>query len=129
MERYCGFLGFKNARGDFLAESRGKTEDQQLKNAFDHVYTHGTMQRRASFFRNVLTSKEIKIKPKSANIAGLQLADILAYPCKREILKIERGIEIRTNEFNNEILAAIQAKYNRQIYEDRIRGYGRIFLK
>jgi len=31
LERYCGFLNFYNAQGDVLAESRGGTEDQQLK--------------------------------------------------------------------------------------------------
>jgi hypothetical protein len=38
----------------------------------------------------VLTSKEIKLKPKNANIAGTQLADLLAYPLKQEIL-VENG--------------------------------------
>lgn len=34
LERYCGFLHFNNAKGDVLAESRGGSEDKQLKEAY-----------------------------------------------------------------------------------------------
>lgn len=81
LERYCGFLHFHNAKGDVLAESRGGSEDKQLKEAYRGIYNSGTQYRPPQFFHSVLTSKEIKIKPKIANIAGLQLSDLLAYPC------------------------------------------------
>lgn len=35
LERYCGKLNFDNNNGDVLAESRGGTEDRQLKLAYD----------------------------------------------------------------------------------------------
>lgn len=129
LERYCGFLNFYGAQGDVLAETRGGTEDKQLQEAYKSVYNSGTQFRRAAFFQGVLTSKEIKLKPKHANIAGLQLADLLAYPLKQEIL-IENGRLPNTEDvFGKRICESIRYKYNRQVYADRVYGYGKIFLK
>lgn len=131
LERYCGFLNIHNAIGDVLAERRGTTEDMQLKEAYRRVYESGTTQRNPEFFQKVLTSKEIKIKPKSANIAGLQLADLLAHPCKNEILLENKRItekEWKGETFGKEICKYLESKYNRHIYNGRIRGYGKVFL-
>jgi hypothetical protein len=130
LERYCGFLNFYNAQGDALAESRGGTEDQQLKQAYRVIYNVGTQQRRdADFFRRGLTSSEIKVKPKLANIAGLQLSDLLAYPSKQEILIEERKISDPGDNFGKQICQCIQEKYNKQVYQGRIKGYGKVLLQ
>ena len=112
-----------------MAESRGGKEDQQLKAAYHRVYENGTYFREAEFFQRVLTSKEIKLKPKSANIAGLQVADLLAYPCKQEILVMKERIEDPGEVFGKEICRCIAPKYNRRYSDGRIRGYGQVFLK
>jgi len=106
LERYCGFLNIHNAIGDVLAERRGGREDMQLKEAYKRVYESGTTQRNPEFFQKVLTSKEIKIKAKSANIAGLQLADLLAHPSKNEVLFENERItekEWKSKKFGREI--------------------------
>jgi hypothetical protein len=72
---------------------------------------------------------EIKLKPKSANIAGLQVADLLAYPCKQEILMMEGRIEDPGDMFGHEICRRIAPKYNRRYFNGRVRGYGRVFLE
>ena len=128
LERYCGFLNFYNAQGDILAESRGGTEDLKLKRAYQKLYREGTGQRGSKFFQRALTSSQIKIKLKSANIAGLQLSDLLAHPSKQEILIEEQRIDNPGDNFGKQICQCIQAKYNQQVYEGRIRGYGKIFL-
>jgi len=128
LERYCGFLNFYNAQGDVLAESRGGTEDQQLKEAYRAIYDMGTQWRGTEFFRGSLTSSKIKLKLKSANTAGLQLSDLLAYPSKQEILIEERRINDPGDNFGKQICQRIQVKYNIQVYEGRIRGYGKVFL-
>ena len=128
LERYCGFLNFYNAQGDVLAESRGANEDIKLKGAYQKLYREGTWYRDPKFFRQALTSSEIKVKPKSANIAGLQLSDLLAHPSKQEILVEERRIDDPGDNFGKQICQRIQAKYNQQVYEGRIRGYGKVFL-
>lgn len=128
LERYCGFLNFYNAQGDVLAESRGGTEDMKLKRAYQKLYTEGTWYRGSKFFQQALTSSQMKVKPKSANIAGLQLSDLLAHPSKQEILLAEQRIDNLGDNFGKQICQHIQAKYNQQIYQGRIRGYGKVFL-
>ena len=128
LERYCGFLNFYNAKGDVMAESRGGREDMQLKEAYRRIYESGTQFRDLEFFQNSLTSKEIKIKPKSANIAGLQMADLLAHPCKNEFLFEEKRIRRWKDVFGLKICKVISSKYNRHVFNGRVRGYGKVFL-
>ena len=127
-ERCCGFLNFYNAQGDVLAESRGGTEDTQLKEAYRTLLRTGTYFRGAEFFQRVLTSREIKLKPKVANIAGLQAADLLAYPVKQEILLGKNLISDPGDVFGKEVCKAIVSKYNHHAYEGRVSGYGQVFL-
>ena len=130
LERYCGFLHFHSAKGDVLAESRGGTEDRQLKEAYRSVYNSGTQFRSPNFFQEVLTSKEIKIKPKNANIGGLQICDIIAHPLKQEILMENNRIDkAEEGRFGEKVCKVIRGKYNQQYYTGRIEGYGKIFLK
>jgi len=130
LERYCGFLHFYNAKGDVLGESRGGTEDRQLKDAYNRIYDSGTQFRRQEFFHSVLTSKEIKLKSKRANIAGIQVADLLAHPLKQEILaETGRIPDIPDQLFGKRICEIVKKKYNRHVYNGRIYGYGKVFLK
>jgi hypothetical protein len=123
MERYCGYLKFNNAKGDVMAESRGKAEDRLLKAAYQNIYYNGTHYHDTGLFQETLSSKEIKLKPKSKNIAGLQVADLIAYPSKQEILvynnRCERDIKDKFGE---------KFKYNRQVYQGRQIGYGKVFV-
>lgn len=128
LERYCGFLNYYNTEGDVMAESRAAKEDIKLKEAYKEVYNSGTLQRDSSFFQNVLTSKEIKIKQKTANIAGLQLADLIAHPSKNEVLAENGKIEICDGIFGVEICKRISNKYNRRMPDGIVEGYGKKFL-
>lgn len=128
LERYCGVLNYYNVRGDVLAESRGGREDMQLKDAYKNVYESGTNFRKQDFFQKSLTSKEIKIKPKSANIAGLQLADLLAHPCMIEILHEKEHIKKWDGLYEQRICKCINKKYNKHIFNGKIDGYGKVFL-
>ncbi|MBM3887844.1 MAG: DUF3800 domain-containing protein [Verrucomicrobia bacterium] len=89
LQRYCFWLGSR--RGDVMGESRGKVEDQQLKAAYEALYAGGDWHNDADFYQARLTSREIKLRPKHKNIAGLQLADLLAHPCKHRCL-INHGV-------------------------------------
>jgi len=114
--------------GDVLAESRGGNEDTQLKEAYKRVYNAGTRYREPEFFQDVLSSKEIKLKLKRNNIAGLQLADIMAHPVKQSILRENKKIPDPGDIFGKRICEAVKTKYNKQLYSRRIEGYGRIFM-
>lgn len=130
LERYCGWLKMEDNVGDVLAESRAGREDMQLKAVYKKIYHHGTSQRQdPTFFSNVLTSCEIKIKPKITNIAGLQIADILAYPLKEKVF-YERNIRKNNflGTFNEKIFNAVKDKYNKQKFTGRVSGYGEVFI-
>jgi hypothetical protein len=127
MERYCGLLQFRRSLGDVLAESRGGNEDRQLKAAFRTVYNAGTHYHNPQFFQQVLSSKELKIKPKSHNIAGLQLADVLAHPSKQQILA-DRKFAPAPFGFAASLSKLVENKYNRRYANDQVEGYGRIFI-
>jgi len=128
LERYCGWLHFGKQTGDVLAEARGGREDQQLKAAYVAVYSGGTRFNAANFFQKVLSSTEIKIKPKVQNIAALQLADMLAYPAKRRILGELNWAPAPTG-FTNELAQAIERKYNRRFADNKVLGYGKIVIE
>lgn len=127
MERYCGMLRFLNSVGDVLGECRDGNEDRQLKAAFSTVYNVGTRFHDPQFFQGVLTSKELKVKPKAHNIEGLQLADILAHPAKQQILA-ERNVATALFGFSAKLATLIEAKYNRRYANQQVDGYGKIFL-
>lgn len=126
MERYCHWLKIGGFTGDILAESRGGREDEQLKAAYIAVYSGGTRYYKSDYFKQRLTSREIKIKPKAQNIAALQLADMLAYPAKRRILE-EYNLAPATKGFTRLMADAIEKKYNRNDH-GRVAGYGKIIL-
>jgi len=112
LERYRGFLNNKIARGDVLAESRGKNEDFELRGAYRKVYHGGTYYISAQQFQRALTSNEIKTKGKSSNIAGLQFADLLAHPSKMYILQ-SQGVVANTNSpFGRRLYEAFRGKYS-----------------
>jgi hypothetical protein len=111
VELYHKFLSQNNAKGDVLIESRGGKEDMQLKTAFTQIYNSGTHNLDAKHIQEHLTSKQIKIKPKVANIAGLQLTDLLVYPCHRHILKHYGLMDYNKETFSEKIIEIIQHKF------------------
>jgi len=126
MERYCGWLNYKTSIGDIMAESRGKEEDIQLKQAYKTVYESGTRQNSRELFQTVLTSKDIKIQPKTANIAGLQLADILAHPVKQSCLAEQNLVSGCVDVFGGQLCKAVQNKFNSKGLT--VWGYGKKIL-
>ncbi|MCP4361202.1 MAG: hypothetical protein GY796_24605 [Chloroflexi bacterium] len=62
-----------------MIEARGTKPDQRLAASFRRMFQNGTDYLPGELMKARLTSKELKIKNKKANIAGLQLADMLAH--------------------------------------------------
>lgn len=83
---------------------------------------------RAYFFQEALTTKELKVKPKAANIAGLQLADLLGHPVRQTILLEESRIQGQLGPFAEKLLPVLQSKFNRQLCTERIEGYGKVLF-
>jgi len=128
LERYPGWLNHRNAVGDALAESRGGEEDLQLKQAYRRAYESGTSLIPWKEFQRTLTSKDIKLKRKRDNIAGLQLADIAAHPLKQQLLAERKIIEPPAGTFGARLAAVMAGKLNAHENTGRVEGYGKVWL-
>lgn len=92
LERYVLWLEERDSSGDVMAESRGGREDRRLKESFSRIWNEGTRYVPATQFASRLTSKQLKVKTKANNIAGLQLADLLAHPSFKYVLSRHQRI-------------------------------------
>lgn len=78
-------------------------------------------------FQERLTSKELKLKRKADNIAGLQIADLIAYPSfKATMLRQKR--EALPQDFGGKIAAILESGKYRCSPTGRIDGWGRKWL-
>ncbi len=127
MERYVLWLERHDFVGDVLAESRGGKEDRRLKDSFARLYESGTDFVKADKFAQCLTSKELKVKQKSNNIAGLQLADIIAHPSFKATQARRLNNQL-PNNFGGAIAKILESdKYHRSP-SGKIEGWGRKWL-
>jgi hypothetical protein len=100
-----------NAVGDIMAESRGGKEDMRLKKSFEKLWQDGTEYIDPDRFQHVFTSKQLKVKPKSNNISGLQLADLVAHPSRNEILEENGLLDRPVAPFATRIIEVLQEEY------------------
>jgi hypothetical protein len=91
MERYVMWLRRRRSQGDAMAESRGGKEDRRLKDSFERICREGTDHMNSDQFRETLTSIQLKVKSKANNIAGLQIADLIAHPSLKTALARQAG--------------------------------------
>jgi hypothetical protein len=83
MERYSMLMTSKGSQeeGYMMAESRGKNEDDLLKEVYQQLRTNGTRYQRLANITSFWMEK------KETNIAGLQVADLAAYPIAAKIFR------------------------------------------
>lgn len=127
LERYVMWLEGRGARGDVLAESRGGREDQRLMRAFERIWAQGTDYMYEQRFKAALTSKELKVKLKANNIAGLQLADLVAYPSRQDLLQARRN-ETPAPTFGARIVKILRSTKYLRSATGRIDGWGTKWL-
>jgi len=127
LERYVLWLERKGQIGDVMAESRGGKEDRRLKGSFQKVYEDGTDYIFADQIQSRLTSKQLKVKPKSINVAGLQLADLVAHPAFKAA-QARRNKQKLPQTFGGKISEILEdTKYIRRP-DGNIEGWGRKWL-
>jgi len=114
LERFNFWLNRENSTGDVMAESRGGKEDIRLKDSFHRLWKQGTDFVVPEKFQKTLTSRQLKVKPKSANVSGLQLADIIAHPSRAEILDSEGLLGRPLASFSKKVIDLLQDKYDRR---------------
>jgi Protein of unknown function (DUF3800) len=123
LERYVLWLRGKGQVGDVMIESRGKADNIKLERAYKHIYEHGTENVSHVMMQKFLSSKEIKLKPKTANIAGLQLADLLANPAWRDLICRQRNEPMKAG-FGHRIVEILYASKYRRRHDGKIEGWG-----
>ena len=127
LERYVMWLKRRGAQGDVFAEARGRREDFLLKKAFRFIYNNGTDHMKREDFRRCLSQNDVKLYRKAANIAGLQLADLIAHPSFK-VMVAKKNKQAIPENFGGEIGKILEeSKYDRS-WNGQIEGYGRKWL-
>jgi hypothetical protein len=124
LERYLFFLDEADAKGDVMAEARGGKADMRLKASFERLWQHGTEYVEAARFQARFTSRQLKVKPKAVNVAGLQLADLLVHPSRNEILAEHGVLPGQQRGFAQRVVAVLRSKY----YVSGTKVYGKKFI-
>ena len=123
LERYVLWLRDRQAVGDVLVESRGKTDNIKLEKAYRFIYEQGTPNVSPIVMRRVLSSKELKLRTKSANVAGLQLADLIANPAWRYLICKAREVPM-TASFGSRVVEILYRTKYRRRGDGKIEGWG-----
>lgn len=128
IERYVGWLNHRNSVGDVLAEARGTKADTQLSAEYSYLYQTGTHRLSARAHQRALTSGKIKLKKKIDNIAGLQLCDSLAYPCRYQLLLEQKWFTLKRPGFSKPICEAVASKLAVNPQTGNVYNFGKIWL-
>ena len=113
LEGFNAFLEHRSLPGDVMVESRGMKEDQSLKGLFRHLTENGTDNVTRDQLQLSLTSRELKVKPKIANVSGLQIADLIAHPSRDEILDEQGQLGRPLGNYASLVTQELAAKYIR----------------
>ncbi|MFQ5798731.1 MAG: DUF3800 domain-containing protein, partial [Bacteroidota bacterium] len=128
LERYIHFLERQHSLGDVMAESRGGREDRRLKQSFARLYADGSDYVTHERFVRSLTSSQLKVTPKANNIAGLQIADLIAHASQKHILQEKGRFPHEQATFGDQIVQILlDEKYYRS-EAGKIEGFGEKLL-
>ncbi len=129
LERYILFLHDNKNNGDVMVESRGTVEDRKLEESFEGLFQKGNKYINKAIWQECLTSSKLKARQKTANICGLQLADLLAHPSRREILLDNDLLLDKRDVFGDKITEILRtSKYLRNTKTGELEGYGKKLL-
>lgn len=113
VERFCMDIG--TGGGVIVAERRDPTLDRELDIAWLNLKVQGTRYFQARVIESRIVG--LNLRPKSANIAGLQLADLVATPIGRKVL----GKTVK------EDYRVVEEKFRRS-RTGKVEGYGLVVL-
>jgi hypothetical protein len=120
LNRSRGFLVKRHEKADILVEARGRVEDQQIMNAYVNLRTTGSLYGDGAYYREAYPEETLMLKRKLTNVAGLQLADIIAFGQKvLTILENNKPFGRQLSGFAKQLNDAVDPMVNR---------YGRYFL-
>lgn len=115
VERFCFEIG-DNDEGQIIAEKRGPTLDNELELAWLNLKISGTQYLRAADIQKRIN--QLTLRDKKANIAGLQLADLVVSPIGRYVI----------GKPPMEDWCIVESKFRRQPNQSNYLGSGLIIL-
>lgn len=128
VERYVNWLRRNDLTGDVIIEARFKKADKKLKASFLRLWERGTGTIAPAVVQKHLQSREIGLIPKVANVAGLQICDLIAHPSAREMRRERDGLDPYA-DFGAEIVRLLrEKKYARNPRTMAIEGWGTKWL-
>lgn len=113
--------------GDIVAESRGGREDRITKDTYRLIY-EGRGYIGLKDAPKYYSSKDIKLRKKKANIAGLQFVDLISHPARRYILSQNHlARNLKPTSFEQTVVEIlVKEKFRRQ--QGKINGFGAVFF-
>ena len=104
-----------------MAEARGRREDAQLLREYEEFRQHGDAYRTGEEVRATYPAA-MQFRRKDQDIAGLQLADLLAYPQKMDIVQrngrpMHAALSAFTTRLNTAVDPKIMGHYGRYLLE------------
>jgi hypothetical protein len=126
LERFVLWLHYSGHVGDVMGEARSPKHDAQLRPAFRFFYKNGT-EVRTEVVQSRLISRELQLRPKQANIAALQIADLLAHPAHRAYKFEKLGIA-QPDDYGTALARILRKKTYHRDWSGRLEGYGRKWL-
>jgi hypothetical protein len=106
-----------------MAEVRGGKADRCLEKSYSGLYEDGTSNISRTEVQRRLTSKKLKMRPKIANVAGLQLADLLASPSALYVRHLYAK-SAKPDRFAGEVVNVLLDDKYRRGYAGKLHGYG-----
>jgi Protein of unknown function (DUF3800) len=128
VERYIFWLKRNGVVGDVKGEARTPWHDRRLRQAYRRLYDRGGDYLKPADTKARLISRELRLETKEANVAGLQVADLLAHPAHRTLKFMEENRPIPDDYGASLIRILEDGVYDRHPRTKLMRGTGRKWL-
>lgn len=120
LNRVRGLLTKLGEQADVMVEARGGTEDKQIMAAYHELRKQGSYYGDSEHYLKAYPEEDLRIRRKDNNIAGLQIADVLAYGQKvQTVLESKRPFSRELGDFE----ALLNESANKMV-----NAYGRYLL-
>jgi len=128
VERYIFWLKRNGTIGDVMGEARTPWHDRRLRQAYRRLFDRGGDYLKPADTQARLITRELKLETKDANIAGLQVADLLAHPAHRTLKFMQENRPIPDDYGTSLVRILEDGVYDRHPITKLIKGTGRKWL-
>jgi hypothetical protein len=127
VKRFVLWLNRYGFVGDVMGEARGPEHDARLRMAYGRLHKSGSDFVDKGLVQAKLISRELRLEPKTMNVAGLQVADLLAHPAHRTFKFLKLGMP-EPEDYGASLIKTLEAVYDRHPRSGAIEGCGRKWL-